>query len=764
MSHVFYLDGHEVGFTPGQNVLAALLAAGIDTVPYFCFHPALGSLGACRQCAVRLYPHDGKHPPRLTMACLLPASDNLQVGLAQNDCHQEHREIIELLMTNHPLDCPVCDEGGSCHLQNMTVLTGHSQRRYHGPKRTYNNQDLGPLVWQEMNRCITCYRCVRFYQDYALGEDFGVFGSRNRVVFGRLADGPLQSPFSGNLVEICPTGALTDKVFRRHYARVWDLARGPSVCPHCAMGCNTEPGAREGTLRRIHARFHAEINQWFLCDRGRYGFRYTTAGDRPLTPRLPGRGADVAAAVAAVAERLQAGTTGFLGSPREDLDSNLALRALADALAAPHAVFASPWAEARARQCLALPPPPSLIEIQQADCIVMIGDVAAVAPMADLAVRQAVRRGAIVIVIASQRGAGVPADYRPTRPSAVPTGLTALADDPRLSHATRPILLGVAATLGPAGIAALRAVLSRVPRARVAIFDSAPNLWGAAYFAADGHAQRLQEGVRSGAIDSLFGLSADPLGHDWGSADWRALRPALRHVTVMDMINTDTGTAADIFLPTAAFPERRGVFINYEGRVQAFAPVYQRTAWTAHPAAVTDGDPEAAGGYAQPLGPPSPLHWLTRIAQAMGVETVWRERYAFYRQYLCPHEPSPTGPGYRLDEAQRLPFRHPAPPSDAAQTRASADWEADLGSWYGDEVLAARAPELQSLAPPRGLLVGPGVNARRATVSGPGGTCTLPVMVRADIVAGVVVVDRPTLAWLGVYPGEPLAVVWEDPV
>lgn len=760
MSHVFYLDGREIGFTPGQNVLAALLAAGIDTVPYFCFHPALGSLGACRQCAIRLYPHDGKHPPRLTMACLLPASDNLQVGLANSDCRQEHREIIELLMTNHPLDCPVCDEGGSCHLQNMTVLTGHSQRRYQGPKRTYNNQDLGPLIWQEMNRCITCYRCVRFYRDYALGDDFGVFGSRNRVAFGRLTDGPLQSPFSGNLVEICPTGALTDKVFRRHYARVWDLARGPSVCPHCAIGCNTEPAAHAGTVRRIHARFHAEINQWFLCDRGRYGFRYTTASDRPLTARRSGRDSDASAAVAEVAQRLQAGTTGFLGSPREDLDSNLALLALAETLTAPHAVFASPWAEACARHCLALAPAPSLIEIQQADCVVMIGDVAAAAPMADLAVRQAVRRGAAVIVIASQHVGSASADYRPTRPSAVPARLAALADEPRFGNAARPIVLGVGATLGPAAFTALRALLDQRPRARAAIVDNTPNLFGAAYFAADGHAERLQDSVRSGAIDSLFTLSADPLGHDWGSAHWRNLRPALRHVTAMDMISTATGAAADIFLPTAAFPERRGVLINYEGRVQAYARIHRRTAWTARAATATTADPEAAGGYLQLLGPPSPLHWLARIAQAVGVETRWRERYACYRQHLCPQEPSPMGPGYVLDETHRRPFRRPL--MVATATAAGGDWEADLGTWYGDEVLAERAPELQSLAPAHGLLAGPGVKARRATVSGPGGTCTLPVMTRTDIADGVAVLDRQTLAWLGVHPGEPLHIAWDD--
>ena len=122
--------------------------------------------------------------------------------------------ITELLMTNHPHDCPVCDEGGECHLQDMTVMTGHNQRRYRFGKRTHRNQDLGPLIEHEMNRCIACYRCLRFYQEYAGGHDLDVFQSHNHVYFGRHEDGVLESEFSGNLVEVCPTGVFTDKTLK----------------------------------------------------------------------------------------------------------------------------------------------------------------------------------------------------------------------------------------------------------------------------------------------------------------------------------------------------------------------------------------------------------------------------------------------------------------------------------------------------------------------------------------------------------------------
>ena len=183
-------------------------------------------------------------------------------------------------MANHPHDCPVCDEGGECHLQDMTVMTGHVRRRYRFPKRTFRNQNLGPFIDHEMNRCIQCYRCVRFYADYAGGYDLVAMGLRNQVYFGRQRDGKLESEFSGNLVEVCPTGVFTDKTFGRHYTRKWDLQTAPSVCPHCGLGCNTIPGERYGILRRIRSRYNGAVNGYFICDRGRFGYEFVNAESR----------------------------------------------------------------------------------------------------------------------------------------------------------------------------------------------------------------------------------------------------------------------------------------------------------------------------------------------------------------------------------------------------------------------------------------------------------------------------------------------------
>ena len=219
---------HEVD--DGRNLLDICLSLGYD-VPYFCWHPAMGSIGACRQCAVKLFWDDDDQQGEIVMACLTKPRAGNRVAISDAEAVRFRARVIELLMTSHPHDCPVCDEGGECHLQDMTVMTGHVYRRYAYGKRTFENHDLGPFVTHEMNRCIQCYRCLRFYVDYAGGHDFGAFGLRNEVYFGRLRDGALGSEFSGNLVEVCPVGVFDDKTFAAHYTRKWDLQTAPAVCP-----------------------------------------------------------------------------------------------------------------------------------------------------------------------------------------------------------------------------------------------------------------------------------------------------------------------------------------------------------------------------------------------------------------------------------------------------------------------------------------------------------------------------------------------------
>jgi len=274
-----YIDDIAYQVSKDNNLLAGVLSQKLN-LPYFCWHPSMGSVGACRQCAVTQYQDENDTRGRLVMACMTPVRDGMRIGLQDNSAEKFREQVISAMMTNHPHDCPVCAEGGECHLQDMTVMTGHGSRDYQGSKRTFNNQNLGELVGHEMNRCIACYRCTRFYNDYAGGKDFGVYGSRNQVYFGRQKDGTLESEFSGNLVEVCPTGVFTNKVFSAHYTRKWDLQSVPSVCAHCSVGCNTSIGERYGSVRRVMNRYNSELNGYFLCDRGRYGIGFVNGDQR----------------------------------------------------------------------------------------------------------------------------------------------------------------------------------------------------------------------------------------------------------------------------------------------------------------------------------------------------------------------------------------------------------------------------------------------------------------------------------------------------
>jgi NADH-quinone oxidoreductase subunit G len=328
-----HVDDNAYQVVAGDNLLHACLSLGLD-IPYFCWHPAMGSVGACRQCAVKEFRDDSDTHGHLVMACMTPAHDAARISIKDPQATSFRASIIEWLMTNHPHDCPVCVEGGECHLQDMTLMTGHIYRRYRFTKRTFRNQYLGPFLTHEMNRCIACYRCVRFYRDYAGGRDFDVFAIHRNVYFGRHEDGVLESEFSGNLAEVCPTGVFDDKPFSEAFNRKWDLRSAPSVCVHCGLGCNTMPNERFGKVRRVLNRYNGEVNGYFLCDRGRFGYAFVndkTRARKLSMRRQPGMTDEVSTKeealrwLAAVLSRHRA--VG-IGSPRASLEANFALRTL----------------------------------------------------------------------------------------------------------------------------------------------------------------------------------------------------------------------------------------------------------------------------------------------------------------------------------------------------------------------------------------------------------------------------------------------------
>ncbi|WP_421337649.1 NADH-quinone oxidoreductase subunit NuoG [Aeromonas veronii] len=394
-----YVDGKEYEVDGADNLLQACLSLGLD-VPYFCWHPALGSVGACRQCAVKQYQNADDKRGRLVMSCMTPATDGSYIAIEDEEAKEFRKSVVEWLMTNHPHDCPVCEEGGACHLQDMTVMTGHNSRRYRFTKRTHQNQELGPFIGHEMNRCIACYRCVRYYKDYAGGEDLGVYGAHDNVYFGRVEDGTLESEFSGNLVEVCPTGVFTDKTHSERYNRKWDMQFAPSICQQCSVGCNISPGERYGELRRIENRFHGSVNYYFLCDRGRFGYGYVNLADRPRQPLLKDGNDQLTITVdgalnrAADALRSASSLIG-IGSPRASLESNFALRELVGEANFYAGVEQAEWAcQLKMLQILQQGgvPTPSLRDMEEADAILLLGeDVTMSAARIALALRQAVK-------------------------------------------------------------------------------------------------------------------------------------------------------------------------------------------------------------------------------------------------------------------------------------------------------------------------------------------------------------------------------------
>lgn len=389
-----YIDDVAHQVSSDDNLLAGVLSEKLN-LPYFCWHPSMGSVGACRQCAVTQFQDENDTRGRMVMSCMTPVKEGMRIGLKDKASEKFREQVIGAMMTNHPHDCPVCAEGGECHLQDMTVMTGHTSRDYQGSKRTFTNQHLGELVGHEMNRCITCYRCVRFYKDYAGGEDFDVYGSANHVYFGRQTDGELESEFSGNLVEVCPTGVFTNKLFSAHYTRKWDLQSAPSVCAHCSVGCNTSIGERYGSVRRVVNRFNHDINGYFLCDRGRYGIGFVNSDKRIRQSKgikfssTQLTNLDLAKSLVHFrGEKFIA-----IGSERTSLEANFYLQQLVGKSNFSSGLSKDEMMLAKEHQgLLHRYKVPSLAEVEQSDLVIIIGeDITQTSPRMALSVRQALR-------------------------------------------------------------------------------------------------------------------------------------------------------------------------------------------------------------------------------------------------------------------------------------------------------------------------------------------------------------------------------------
>jgi NADH-quinone oxidoreductase subunit G len=576
-------DGKVIPARPGQNLLAACLSANID-LPYFCWHPALGSVGACRQCAIKLFRGPADADGQIVMACMTAPTQGMRISVTDPQAAAFREAVIETVLTGHPHDCPVCEVGGECHLQDMAVLTGHNARRTRFPKRTHRNQNLGPFIRHEMNRCIGCYRCVRFYRDYAGGDDFGVFGANRNIYFGRAEDGPLESNFAGNLVEVCPTGVFVDKPFSAAFRRKWDMRATPSVCPHCAVGCNITINERAGKFRRVTNRYNETLNGYFLCDRGRFGTGFLESPQRLRTSHdRTGTKFSHTTARDRLTEILRNDNIIGIGSPRASVEANFVLRELVGA-----ANFYAGLSDFDAASLTAVVGimrdirPARLQEIEQADAVLLLGDdPALVAPRLALALRQAATRPPADLLAArgippwddgAARNAAAIASKTPFFQN--PANLAAIADQIRgaapaeppaatLRAAKSPLVVagGDAATLYAAANIVL-ALRQAGTAARLSLLLPDANSIGLGLL----DCRPLAAALAAAHGKTVIVLENNPLRHPGAET----LLGGAQTICVLDHIQTPSTRQADLAIAVGSFADSDGTFINQEGRVQRY--------------------------------------------------------------------------------------------------------------------------------------------------------------------------------------------------
>src|SRR5918911_1304412 len=278
------IEGRQVSVPAGTSILEAAKAAGV-LVPHYCYHPGLPVAGVCRMCL-----GEGEKSPKRAPACATAVAQGQVVHVHTPKALEARKGVLEFLLVNHPLDCPICDQSGECELQDYTFREGRAQGRLTEPKRFNPVEDFGGDVLYVTNRCILCTRCVRFMDDVAQEPVLNVSERGDRAVIGKFDGADLTHAWAGNVVELCPVGALLSKDFLNK-ARAWELDRSASVCPNCTQGCNSILETRDGVVVRMRPRPNDEVNKYYLCDEGRLDYRWLERRDRVELPYVRNNGA-----------------------------------------------------------------------------------------------------------------------------------------------------------------------------------------------------------------------------------------------------------------------------------------------------------------------------------------------------------------------------------------------------------------------------------------------------------------------------------------
>jgi NADH-quinone oxidoreductase subunit G len=538
--------------------------------------------------------------------------------------------VVEFLLVNHPLDCPVCDKGGECPLQDISMGWGPGKSRMTDNKRHFEKPiELSPLVAIDRERCILCYRCVRFSQEVAEDEQLQLLERGDRTFVGTFDDRPYVAPFHGNITDLCPVGALTSYTYRFR-ARPWDIEQAGSVCTLCPSQCNVSFTVRDEQVKRVVARDNPEVDDGWLCDRGRYGFEMFTAEERVTGPRLKGGATDWQTAIAKAAAGLRtagAGKAAAIVGDASNEEGYLIQRIVREALGSPH--VDSRLSRGVGRDALVRLAQPELSagvrEIDAADVILVLGtDPLHSSPILDLRIRKAMRRNGVRLALATERptaldgGAAAIARYAPgeaahflgeldkalrdevtaagassehSAPEARSEGAPAAVAD-TLRDAQRVVvvwgerigrdggaavdaLLDLAAALDLAGTEG--AGLLEVPelanarglREAGCLPDAGPGLTEAA---AGRSTEETRAGLESGEIKSLLLFGADPLRDFPDTAAWKSALAAADHIVTFSTFETATTAMSDVVFPLETHAEKDGTVTHPDGRLQRVRP------------------------------------------------------------------------------------------------------------------------------------------------------------------------------------------------
>jgi NADH-quinone oxidoreductase subunit G len=605
------IDGREVAAIEGEMLHDAARKGDVE-IPYFCYEPKLGDpVGACRMCLVEI-----EGIPKLQTSCSTPVREGMVVHTRTEQVKHAQSAVVEFLLVNHPLDCPVCDKGGECPLQDISYGWGPGRSRVIDEKRHFEKPiELSPLVAIDRERCILCYRCVRFSQEVSEDAQLQLLDRGDRTYVGTFDDRPYVAPFHGNITDICPVGALTNYTYRFR-ARPWDIEHAGSVCTICPSQCNVSFTVRDEKVKRVLSRDNHEVDDGWLCDRGRYGFEMFDAPERIDGPRLKG-GAEAGweQAIAAAAEGLQraGGKVAAIVGDASNEEGFLLQRLVRDALGSPH-LDSRPSRGPKADVLRRLGEPnvsAKVRDIDDADAILVLGtDPLHSSPILDLRVRKAIRRNGAKLVVATERptaldgGAEAIARFAPGQAAHFVSELasaiggaenvaTPLAGTLRDAEKVVVIwgeriaredgaaeaLLDVAEAVGMAGTEG--SGLLEIPdttnarglREAGCLPDAGPGL---SEVAAGMSTEEIRQGLIDGELSGLILFGADPLRDFPDTPAWEEALTACDFLVTFSMHENATTAKADIVLPLETHAEKDGTVTHPDGRLQRVRPSASR--------------------------------------------------------------------------------------------------------------------------------------------------------------------------------------------